>query len=91
MYIMNSECFNAGSKVSSSKTRESSIAASSDSQLIDNMITDNPLIFRICCFCLMRSRHRVDIAKKNGHSNHLDEREIEVVAETDDENIKENE
>jgi hypothetical protein len=83
MYIMTSECFNDGSK-ESTKNRESS-TTSSDSNLLDNMITDNPLIFRICCFCLMRSRHRVDIAKtraKNGNSNYQNEKETEIVSET---------
>lgn len=62
MYIMTSECFSDGSK----ENRIEESTTSSDTNLLDSMITDNPLIFRICCFCLMRSRHRVDIAKKDG-------------------------
>jgi hypothetical protein len=82
---MTSECFSDGSK---DIKRQSTSAASSETNLLDNMITDNPLIFRICCFCLMRSRHRVDIAKKNGHSN-FPNGEIEVISEATMDSTKE--
>jgi hypothetical protein len=40
--------------------------------LMEKFIIDNPLIFRICCFCIVRSRKRVDTTEKtNGHANHI--------------------
>lgn len=58
MTVMTSDCLSENSK--SPKDIQD---ASSD--IFDDIITDNPLIFRICCFCLMRSREKVDIEKAN--------------------------
>lgn len=43
--------------------------------LVEKFIIDNPMIFRICCFCIVRRRMRVVAAeesKQNGHANHID-------------------
>ena len=37
--------------------------------LFEKFIIDNPLIFRVCCFCITRRRKRVDTAKCNGDVN----------------------
>ena len=45
------------------------IKKSESDGLMEKFIIDNPLIFRICCFCIVRSRKRVDTTTKlNGHT-----------------------
>lgn len=59
MTVMTTDCLSENSKTLPLKEEEED----SSSQLFEDIITDNPLIFRICCFCLMRSRQRVDVVK----------------------------
>lgn len=62
MTVMTSDGLSENSKTSPMKEHKKE---DSVSELFDDIITDNPLIFRICCFCLMRSRQRVDVVKSD--------------------------
>lgn len=66
MYIMPSSCFSDSSK----STKEPVKETSSESRTIEKLISENPLIFRIFCCCMIRRRKRVDTAKQNGTSNY---------------------
>lgn len=57
MTIVTSECLSENSKSPMKMTKKETEDSTSD--LFDDIITDNPLIFRVCCFCLMRSRQRI--------------------------------
>lgn len=54
-------------------TNSSKKVKDEDARSIDNLIVDNPLLFRICCLCFVRRRKRVGTAKQNGFSNHIDD------------------
>ena len=60
MYIMPS-CFS-----NNVKTIASPVKVKQTTNLLEKFIIDNPLIFRVCCFCITRRRKRVDTAKTNG-------------------------
>lgn len=73
MHIMPSSCF---SKPLQSPVKQNGncvkIKKTKSDGLMEKFIIDNPLIFRICCFCIVRSRKRVDTTEKsNGHANHI--------------------
>lgn len=36
---------------------------------VESFVVDNPLVFRICCCCVVRQRKRVGTAKQNGVAN----------------------
>lgn len=57
------------------KSIQSPVKVKQSSNLLEKFIIDNPLIFRVCCFCITRRRKRVDTAKCNGDvSNDILER-----------------
>lgn len=66
MYIMAPSCFTTSSKKVKDQSKE-------DANSIDNLIFDNPLLFRICCWCFVRRRKRVGTAKQNGTFNIADD------------------
>lgn len=68
MYIMTSSCFSNNSKPIPSPVKPKQ---TDHDNLVEKFIIDNPLIFRVCCFCISRRRKRVDTAKLNGN-NHND-------------------
>lgn len=73
MHIMPSSCF---SKALQSPAKQNGngvkLKKTESDGLMEKFIIDNPLIFRICCFCIVRSRKRVDTTEKaNGHANHI--------------------
>lgn len=59
MYIMPTSCFSDNSKSIKEQIN------SAETRSIDKLITDNPLIFRLCCCCVVRHRKRVGTAKSN--------------------------
>lgn len=61
MYIMPSSCFS-----NNVKSIPSPVKVKQSTNLLEKFIIDNPLIFRVCCFCITRRRKRVDTAKCNG-------------------------
>jgi hypothetical protein len=77
MVIMPSSCLSDNSK--SIKDQITTV----DSQSIDKLISDNPLIFRLCCFCVARQRKRVGTAKQNGTANHVNGYSSETILNID--------
>lgn len=63
---MASSCFTDSSKVAKDQSKE-------DARSIDTLIVDNPLLFRICCWCFVRRRKRVGTAKQNGTCHPTDD------------------
>ena len=71
MYIMPS-CFSNNVKSIPSPVK---VKQTTSNNLLEKFIIDNPLLFRVCCFCITRRRKRVDTAKCNGDvSNDVIER-----------------
>jgi hypothetical protein len=87
MYIMPASCFGSNAKSISSPIKPplpppltpTSAKTIVNENLLEKFIIDNPLIFRVCCFCISRRRKRVDTAAStakcngNGEANHADE------------------
>lgn len=71
MHIMPSSCFSKGIQSPKKSPMKIKSAEVNNEGLLDKFIIDNPLIFRICCLCIVRRRMRVDtVTKQNGHANH---------------------
>ena len=70
MHILPSSCFSK--KIQSPvKSNEEQAIPNKTEGVVEKFIIDNPLIFRICCLCVVRRRMRVDTeTKQNGHGNH---------------------
>lgn len=70
MHIMPSSCFSKAKQSPIKSNEKVAVNKTESTGLFDKFIIDNPLIFRICCLCVVRRRMRVDtVTKQNGHAN----------------------
>lgn len=70
MHILPSSCFSKKLQSPVKSNGDKTIVNHTDG-VVEKFIIDNPLIFRICCLCVVRRRMRVDTeSKQNGHGNH---------------------
>jgi hypothetical protein len=69
-----SKALQSPKKASTEDEKEDKELKPINENLVEKFIIDNPMIFRICCLCVVRRRMRVVAAddKQNGHANHND-------------------
>lgn len=78
---MPSSCFRKAIQSPTKKNENSvKVKQTKSDGLVEKFIIDNPLIFRICCFCIARSRKRVDATEKtNGHANQIPRNSDDII------------